>query len=147
MQPWLPIQSQRPSPDRPMTAALATLMLVLAMVVGLSVSLAPTARAALVTLATSDRALDMTVDETDTSSAWVRPVVSTKLPRQISATDGPPQDTSPLALALLPVDGNRGFTDRPVVHSLDRDVFHPAANGHLTGRSPTGPPAPESRAF
>jgi len=125
---------------------LAALMLMLAMVVGLSVSLAPTARAALVTFATGDRALDMTVDESDPSAALIRPSLSTKLTRQPSAVDGPPQGEVPLPLALLPAVGPIVSPDRAARLGDGRGGSLPAASGQLTLRIPTGPPAPASRA-
>lgn len=134
-------------PDRPLTAALAALMLALAMVVGLSVSLAPTARAALVTFAGVDRASDMTADEGDPSAAPIRPGLSTKLPRPPSAADGPPPGQGSLPLALTPAAGTIGFPD-PAASCPDAGGGHlPDASGHLTLRIPTtGPPAPASRA-
>jgi len=130
-----------PRPDRPLTAALAALMVAVALMVGLSVGLAPTARVALVTFASVDRASDMTVDETDPSAALLRSSLSTKLTRQASALDGPPRGTVPFALALVPTAGTTGPIDRvgPIV-TADR-AGPPATSGHLTGRIPTGPPA------
>ncbi|EPY02638.1 hypothetical protein [Magnetospirillum fulvum] len=135
-----------PRPDRPLTAALAALMLVLAMVVGLSVSLAPTARVALVTFASVDRASDMTVDESDPSAALIRPSLSTKLTRQPSAADGPPQGEVLRPLALLPAAATFGPLGQATAIGAGGGCYPPSASGHLTLRIPTGPPAPASRA-
>jgi len=129
-----------------MTAALAALMLVLTIVAGLSVSLAPTARAALAAFTSSDRTLDLTMDEDGSSVAWVRPALSSKTTRQITAADGPPPRALPLPTAILSVGSESGPSVRGLAPADARAQSHTAASGYLTQRTPTGPPAIPSRA-
>lgn len=142
-----PLSSQTAPAARPLLAALAAVMLVLAMAAGISLSLAPsTARAGLAAFASIERAADMTVDEDDSSIVWIRPAVSGKTSRQSSALLDPPGGQSlpvavlaPTAGDLVPALGLAAPADRA-------GVTHRAASGGSTCRVPTGPPAPASRA-
>jgi len=151
--PEIPLPHQRPLPPqtapaaRPLLAALAAVMLVLAMVAGFSLSLAPpTARAALTAFASVERAADMSVDEDESATVWIRPALSGKTNRQSSALLDPPTGQNPPILALLP---QAGKPDPAIGAAFRADAYrvtHPAASGGLTSRIPTGPPAPASRA-
>jgi hypothetical protein len=128
-------------------AALAAVMLVLAMVVGISLSLAPpTARAALTAFASVERAADMSVDEDESATVWIRPALSSKLSRQSSALLDPPTGQNPPILALLPRASEADPAIGAAIRANGNRVTHLAASGGLTSRIPTGPPAPASRA-
>jgi len=116
------------------------LVLAFAVLSGLSVSLAPTARAALAVL-TGDRAATALDESGGTVAGWGRACLSAKTHRMPSVGSGP--GAGPQPVALCPIVG-AAVAEGPGAASVGRGAIAlglAAAGGHLSTRTPTGPPA------